>query len=388
MIRSVLMVVALVALGGGELRAQAEEQIANVFELESASIHLTRIEQLIADSVGGSWALDSQTPGVIRFTEVGDMLTFGRDGSGPGEFQSPWRMSLVRDTLWVVDVGLDRITGIDPITGVSLGTISGRTLWRILPEAGQQAMAPLQVTETGVLVALEEPEESMVLLVLLDRDRPGRRKDLMWLAQPDADLSIEIPGHSNPIRIPNPFSNSDLLSLDGRGRFLARVRQQPSFQAEVIDLHEDDVPVVLRWSFERREVTEDQQMAWLEGQTELARGFARRGFFASEAAAMEAIESALETELTPAVRRSARGVFERTTFIDEQGSAWFEGWSLGESHHEWYRLTPEGGALELALENGEELLGVSGRFLWKQRFDSLGVPHLTRVELAVTRSPG
>ena len=227
----------------------------------------------------------------------------------------------------------------------------------------------------------------MVLLVLLDRDRPGGRKDLMRLAQPDADLSIEVPGHVNPIRIPNPFSNSELLSLDNHGRFFARVRQQPSFQAEVIDFRGDDDPMVLGWPFERREVTSDQRMAWLEGQTELAQGLARRGFFASEAAAREAIESALETELAPAVRRSSRGVFERTTFVDERGCPWFEGWSLGGSQHEWYRLSPEGAALEFTLENGEELLGVSGPFLWKQRFDSLGVPHLTRVELTVTRNP-
>ena len=44
-------------------------------------------------------------------------------------------------------------------------------------------------------------------------------------------------------------------------------------------------------------------------------------------------------------------------------------------------LASEGLELEFTLESGELLLDVAGRFLWKQRVNSMGVPQLTRVEL-------
>ena len=373
--------VGLLALSHAEASAQVNAEVADVLHLQEASYHLTRIQQLIADSQGGAWAIDSQIEGVVRFSESGEMVVFGRMGSGPGEFQQPWRMSLVRDTLWVVDIGLDRISGLDPRTGQSLATIGGGSLWRGLPEAGRQSMAPLEVTEGGVLVAIEEPESATIVLVLLDRDEPGRRRDLLRLEQSDADLHVEVPGHSNPIRIPNPFSNSDLLALDNYGRYVAKVRQRPSFEVEVVELAEEPEHNMIPWALERREVTDEERAAWLATE-ELSRTFARRRFFPSEDAAREAIEDALVTGLVPMVRRMTQGVFERTTFIDGEGALWFEGWSVGEAPPRWHRLSPEGGELKFTLEDGELLLDIAGRFLWKQRFDSMDVPHLTRVELA------
>lgn len=381
MIRLVLAVIGVVLWGHAEAGGQINAAVTDILYLEEASAHLTRVQQLIADPRGGAWAIDSQIEGVVRFTESGEMLVFGREGSGPGEFQRPWRMSLVRDTLWVVDLGLDRISGLDPRTGESLGTIIGRNLWRGLSEATGQALAPLQVTQSGVLVAVEDPEATGIAVILLGRDEPGQRQDLLHLERSEDELHVEVPGHSNPIRISNPFSNSDLLALDNFGKYLGSVHQRPSFNIEVVNLEEEPDYSVVPWFTKRREVTDEERTTWLATQ-EWSNSFVRARFFPSEVVAREAIEAALVTGLTPVVRRLPRGVFERTAFIDGEGDLWFEGWSVGEVPRRWHRLSLEGGELKFTLEDGELLLDIAGRFLWKQRFDSMDVPHLTRVELA------
>jgi len=376
MVRFLWAFSALILIGQNEVGGQINAEVKDILSLEEASAVLTRVQQLIADPRGGAWVLDSQIEGVVRFTENGEMLVFGRKGSGPGEFQRPWRMSLVRDTLWVVDLGLHRISGLDPLTGESLGTINGRPLWLALPEVG----TPLQVTETGILVAVEEPESGTVALVLLDRDELGKSRDLMRLERSDSDLHVEVPGHSDPIRITNPFSNSDLLALDNYGKYVARVRQSPSFEVEVVELRNEPERTTISWALERRNVTNEERAAWQADQR-YSISFARARFFASEEEAGKAIEDALVTGLAPVVRRLTRGVFEQSAFIDEDGDLWFEGWSGGEAPHKWFRLTPEGAEPELTFRNGELLLDIAGRFLWKQAFNSLDVPRLTRVEL-------
>jgi hypothetical protein len=382
---STLLLLLLLVLGTWTASAQTLLEETDSREFREASGVLTRIEQLIADNGGGAWAIDAQLPGVIRFTEGGEMVVLGREGEGPGEFRRPWRMSLVRDTLWVVDLGLDRINGLDPVTGEPLGVIRGGSLWRGLPEAANHAVAPLQVTETGVLVALEERATSTVGVFLLDRGEAGGRHRILDLDQSDADLRIGVPGHSEPIRITNPFSNADLLALDDHGRYVAGLRQRPEFEVELVDLSEEPEPTVLFRTFQRRQLRAEERSRWLAKQEGLARSFTGAGFFASEAAAREAIEDALEMGPAPVVRRVTRGVLERAAFIDEDGGVWFERWSPGDSPREWHRLSKEGEELKLTLQSREELLDLAGPFLWKQRFDSLGVPHVTRVEVAVSR---
>ena len=380
MTRLTLVLIAILALGQIEAEAQVVSEVVDVLELEEASDHLTSILQLIADSRGGAWALDTGTHGVIRFSETGEMLVFGREGEGPGEFERPWRMSLVRDTLWVVDTGLDRITGLDPISGEPLGTIGGGPLWRSLPEAGQRSLAPVGVTEVGVLVVIDDGGTGLDL-VLLSRDEAGERLDLLNLERPDENLPVVVPGHANPIRISNPFSNSDLLALDHYGRYAGRVRQRPSFEVEVVSLGGAVGREVIPWPLERREVTDQERAVWLASQW-YSSDFVEAGFFPTEEAARKAVESALRTDMKPVVRRLTRGVFDRTVFFDEDGYLWHQDWSVGEAPRRWYRLSAEGRSLEFTLEDGEILLDITGRFLWKQRYDSLDVPHLTRVELS------
>lgn len=375
--------VEIVVLGG----PQVELDIVDELHFESASERLTRVEQLVADSTGGAWALDSNVRGVLRFSDAGEMRTFGAAGSGPGEFENPWRLTLAQDTLWVADIGTDRITGLDPETGELLSSISGFDLWRALPEAEDRSMTPIGVTEDGaVLVATEDPGSGQIVIAELGRSGPPTRREVIRLDRGGDNLEVATPG-PGIITMNNPFSRGDLLTLDDRGRYVGRLRQASSFEAHLVPLRDARHVIRLSWPDETRPVTDAERESWLSG---WASTFASRGIFPGEDAARQAIDDALEdalrTDSAPYVRRRTRGIFERGTFIDDADGVWIEDWSVGEAPAHWHRLDELGTGVELTLGPDEILLDVTGRFVWKQRFDSLRVPHLTR--LTVDRPHG
>jgi hypothetical protein len=363
------------------LAAQSAGGDENRLVIDPDAVPLTRIQQLIAGADGGAWAIDSRIRGVLRIEPSGSVSVLGREGSGPGEFSDPWRLSLVRDTLWVTDVGLDRITGIDPKTGLPLGMISGFSVWSASPLKGGVSVAPLSVAESGeVLVAIHEPGSSVVELALVRRSWPVEHRRVLELAREDDDLTVVVPGERPPIRFTNPFSNADLLTLDARGRVVGAVRQDSTLVVDKVALDGSDRRSSLRWSLERSFVSTEERRTWLAVEGEgWIRTFARRGIFETPAAARKAIESALPGGRRPVVRRATRGVFERSTFIDRKGAVWLEGWNVGRSPRPWYRLDEGGAELTLTLADDEVLLDADDEFAWVQGFDELGVPRVSRI---------
>ncbi len=63
----------------------------------------------VTDVVGGSgtfFLLDGGNHEVVEFTPDGSLRnSFGREGSGPGEFRYPLQMAMYEDRLWISDVG-------------------------------------------------------------------------------------------------------------------------------------------------------------------------------------------------------------------------------------------------------------------------------------------
>ena len=201
------------------LAGQAETQGAQRTWIDQDAVPLTRIQQLIAGPDGGAWAIDSRIPGVLRIDPGGSISVFGRRGSGPAEFRDPWRLSLVGDTLWVTDVGLDRITGVDPNDGRPLGVISGFSVWAALPLPDGARIAPLAVARSGeVLVAIQEAGSSAVAIALVRRKRPVEHRVLFRLRREDDDLAVVVSDGRPPLRFTNPFSTADLLTMDAQGQ--------------------------------------------------------------------------------------------------------------------------------------------------------------------------
>jgi len=135
----VLLSVHLVWLTAGVSAQQPPSQPVGA-ELESPPTSpLTRVEHLLVDEEGRVYAIDQRASEVLRWSA--DMkfdAVIGRRGAGPGEFMNPWLMSLSGDTLWVVDLAEDRITGVHRLSGEPLGVITGSSTWRAAPGGGTE----------------------------------------------------------------------------------------------------------------------------------------------------------------------------------------------------------------------------------------------------------
>ena len=68
-------------------------------------------------SDGALWVLDGAPPFVTRLSlETGEVLQFGREGGGPGEFRAPWAIQPTSDSSGVLvwDFGSYRVTEFEP----------------------------------------------------------------------------------------------------------------------------------------------------------------------------------------------------------------------------------------------------------------------------------
>ena len=84
---------------------------------------LAEVSLIAISPSGEAYIMDGLPPRVFVYDESGRLRhRFGRQGEGPGEFQSPEEMGFLADTLWVADRGLMRITLFDP-SGAVIETI-------------------------------------------------------------------------------------------------------------------------------------------------------------------------------------------------------------------------------------------------------------------------
>jgi hypothetical protein len=78
--------------------------------VSSESELLSRPVDMLLDESGRLWVLDYLAAQVLVMSADGELLqTFGREGSGPREFQRPSAFALSADTLRVVDTGNGRV---------------------------------------------------------------------------------------------------------------------------------------------------------------------------------------------------------------------------------------------------------------------------------------
>ncbi len=122
------------------LAAQAAPRHAIVEDLriDNAKEDLASIGTLVVTR-SGNIVVDQPSDHSIRFFDVTGrpLVTFGRSGEGPGEFQRVIRMGIVSDTIWVWDAGLARLTlvsadghlaGISRFTGLRPDAMPGQTI--------------------------------------------------------------------------------------------------------------------------------------------------------------------------------------------------------------------------------------------------------------------
>lgn len=191
-------------------------------------VSLTTISSL-AVSANGSIYIAQPDEQLIRVVAADGTLqrAIGRKGRGPGEFQRPWFLGWMGDTLVVADGALVRISAFDS---------AGSLLYTVSTLQGAPPHQPRAILTDG-RVLLEEMQESDDQLVdgdITSRSlllmKPGggtfeRLVDLSLGTHAEARVGIVVGGETTYTYFEHPFPDSDLYDVDPRGRSVVVVSQ-------------------------------------------------------------------------------------------------------------------------------------------------------------------
>lgn len=103
-----------------ELRLIAETRIGS--ETDGPEYQFTTISHVVA-SGDNVYVVQRGVPEIRVFGNDGRYRrTIGRQGAGPGEFESMWSMGIVGDSLWSIDINLRRLSFFN-LTGALISTV-------------------------------------------------------------------------------------------------------------------------------------------------------------------------------------------------------------------------------------------------------------------------
>jgi hypothetical protein len=225
---------------------------------------LTRIGGVLVADDGRIFVLQSQEQHVKVFDARGRLVRkVGRKGEGPGEFRNPVSITLQRDTLWVVDDGLRRITAFHADDFRHLETrhvpLDNRPPGAILADGS--------ILESFTVLALEVERTSVIHLARWD-GRGERRHP--FLSIPISGLFLLLDhGGPWPRVFPNPYSDAPLFSLLPSRDAALLIRRDAwsgagdaTFSVTRLTIHGDTV-VHRAFRYEPKRVTETQRNAML-----------------------------------------------------------------------------------------------------------------------------
>lgn len=188
---------------------------------------LGRIADLEMGHDGTVYVLDGMNRTIHVFDTTGSLLrSFGQQGQGPGELESPSALAWGPEgNLWVVDPGNGRFTVFETSGRVVGGHSASDPFFHPMAfgfsEAGHLHAAGIAF-EGG---RLEEPSFFFVRSELEgDRVRELQRVELPFVEQPEA---FELRGDGMLLLQPIPFSSEPLFRLDSRGRLWYAETREP-----------------------------------------------------------------------------------------------------------------------------------------------------------------
>lgn len=335
---------------------------------------LHEVREVAVDGDGTLHLLQFGEPRVWRFDREGTALeAVGQEGEGPGEFRSPSTLGWARDTLWVGDPALDRITLFD-------GDDFARTLQVSHSLPGHTApVLALRILGDGDLQGTPIPEAGPPQadsLPLLRISRDGELRDTLFVVAPgQTSMSIEAPGVG--IRTLQPFATGDLHGFDLRGEWGVRVGWTDHCPGNTASITGATVQTrtgrVEEWSLElasgplSEARVEAAYAEVLDRLREAALAHPGAGF--EESRARRAIEEALvRPDCSPPVT---------DLHVDASGRSWLRGVEPTEGDEvRWWILAPEGEVLGWTrLPRSLEVHSVE-EGVWGVKEDDLGVERI------------
>lgn len=362
-----------------EWTTEAEYEIGD--RMQGEALFGTYIDLRPAEDGSRVYVLDSQASEVTIWTPDGDLIRrLGRAGGGPGEFQSPSRLTLVQDGFHVKDNR--RIT-----TFALDGELTGTSSY---PRGAQFQGFPVQIWDVfkdGSFVALPPPSvlaesstgdltEVVSVLRVAERGGSWETEELAILDFENWQASVEVEGRSRPVPLGQPWVTPDHFVVDHLGGSVV-VKRGRSDVPGLIELFEISTSGDTLWARTLQlppvRLTEERIEAEVE---EWATVIAEQG---SGGNASPMLRSRIRDawfipEYWPAVREIR---------LMSNGEIWFE--PMGrDSPGVWYAVQKgsDGGLIRrISLPESFQPLDVTDTHVWGIRRDELDVGYVTGLRL-------
>jgi hypothetical protein len=218
-IAAIVLVLVLAAADGAEAQYGNARPGLRIGSIDGPAA-LTRIRSMTIGDDGRIYVLQAEEHHVKVFNADGQLVRIvGRRGEGPGEFRRPTSIAVRRDTLWVIDESLRRISTFSTVDFRHLGT-------RRVPLDSRPPGAVL--ADGSLLEALSlnpnEVDRSSVVHLARWDSRGERRQPFLALPVGGLFLHLEYSG-PGPRRFTNPHSDAPVLALLPRGDAALLIRR-------------------------------------------------------------------------------------------------------------------------------------------------------------------
>lgn len=360
------------------LRSVVEE--LRIGSVEDPDLGFTTIVGAAVDAEGRVFVLDAQERRVRVFDGDGEPLrSFGREGRGPGEFQTPTDIGVVGDTVWVADGLTGRITLFDP-TGTVLATYTPGMVQLESPSGALLLYRPAGLLSDGrihaTFVGTADPVPEPISVPELAVDSAGGAMDTLWMRRHvGTDSRVTV----GSVELPVPTLQDEATLHVPAGELGRYVVERPapvsSDEAAFRVLRVDpagDTAFVRSFSFEP--VRYSNAAERLE---ETARDLTRAlgpNVAGDQDRVAQTLRSSMEVpEYHVPVSAAVAGA---------SGSLWLRREAVDAPAHEWLLLDPDGtlrGRTELPA--GAMVRSAGGDVLWVSVRDELEVPWLVRYRL-------
>lgn len=379
-----LTVVGLLIGGANPLAGQLKPLTATVdVRIEPEVANLTAIGALLIDRSGNAVVTQPEDNVIRLFKSDGTSTSFGRAGSGPGEFRRLWYAGWLGDTLWVTDGALGRITLIGPTkqlirslpfpSRLNTKEVAGPERSGLVGTVPQAMLAKGAMLVKGYFATAAPrpawaqgpfPRSNPVFLV----DASGKVSRIVAWSREEECLKNYSIGARGSGYMTTPFCTAPQLRVSPDGSLLVLVAADTASATFKITLLTTSGDTIYARDFPYDPVPVTPQLADSARASELAR--ARNG---------PPEKLALIRSMTyPGARSPFRDIV-----VGSDGTVWVERRTKESDAHSWMAIDKKGKPLgTLSLPGNVTLRAASGEYLWASTASEVDELGLVRYRLS------
>jgi hypothetical protein len=350
-----------------------EQRIGSVADEEQI---LTRVSSIEVDANGRVYIAQPDDNTVKVFDREGWwVLTMGGSGQGPGEFRRLAGMGIIGDTLFASDILPRRVTMFS-LAGEVIGTFT------LAESDDADAMVrpgtafvffPDGTLGAGIAFVSGAPEDLLRRVPSVRVDRSGRVVDtLAFESYAGRNTLVETADPSRPVNVVQPFLDNDLTAVARDGTRVAQVARRSAQTPDVASFRVTVMASLRDTIYSRDYAYTPIPMMPVVVDSAVARSARGRvGYFASEAAAVEAIRAAVR------VPEFFSPVSEVEFSPDRH--IWIRREDLPDVDQSWMVLDEDGAVVaEFALPYRFDVRLITSDAVWGVQLGELDVPYVVK----------